>query len=225
MRLPSPRAASGPSAAASCPSLLQGMASAMAALMLATSAPLPMLAAPPPSSQELQRLSFGLARIDYLIDHWDEVTTVCSGVSAGGDLEDAQVMRTQNQGRCYKTPLKVQKYIGAASTLDPLFKADKLMIRAQPLVAENNQDAYSNAVDAWITKQQMSSTMAYTSSWSGIENPNGSVEQIEENLIEAKREVKETQATLKEVVSLLGAEVPSSPKFNPSDPATFVVFK
>ena len=61
MRLPPPRAASGPSAAASSPSLLQGVASAMAALMLATSAPLPMLAAPPPSSQELQRLSFGLA--------------------------------------------------------------------------------------------------------------------------------------------------------------------
>ena len=226
MRLPHPRAASGPSASGpSSQSLLQGVTSAMAAIVLATSAPLPMLATPPPTSQELSRLSFGLARIDYLLDHWDEVTTVCSGVSAGGDLEDAQVMRTQNQAKCFKTPLKVQKYIGAASTLDPLFKADKLMIRAQPLVAENNQDAYSNAVDAWITKQQMSSTMAYTSSWSGIENPNGSVGQIEENLIEAKREVKETQATLREVVSLLGSEVPSAPKFNPSDPTTFVEFK
>ena len=225
MRLPSPRAASGPSAASS-PSLLQGVASAMAALMLATSAPLPMLAAPPPSSQELQRLSFGLARIDYLIDHWDEVTTVCSGVSAGGDLEDAQVMRTQNQGRCYKTPLKVQKYIGAASTLDPLFKADKLMIRAQPLVAENNQDAYSNAVDAWITKQQMSSTMAYTSSWSGIENPNGSVEQIEENLIQAKNEVLATRKSLQTIVGLLGPELcPPSPKFNPNDSSTWPLYK
>ena len=67
-----------------------------------------------------------------------------------------------------------------ASTLDPLFKADKVMIRAVPLVDPDNADAYSDAVDAYITKQQMSSTMAYTSSWSGIENPNGSEEKIGE---------------------------------------------
>ena len=214
MRLPNPSAA---------PALAQRAAAALAALVLATtSAPLPLLAAaPPPSPQELTRLSFGLARIDYLLANWDEVTTVCSGTSAGGDLEDAQVMRTQNQGKCFKTPLKVQKYIGAASTLDPLFRADKLMIRAQPLVPDQNQDAYGDAVDAWITKQQMSSTMAYTSSWSGIENPNGSIEQIEENLLEAKKEVKDTRQVLGNVVSLLGDQVPSVPKFDPADPKTF----
>merc|ERR1711918_171866 len=61
-----------------------------------------------------------------------------------------------------------------------------IMIKAQPFVAADKQEAYTDAVDAYITKQQMSSTMAYTSSWRGIENPNGSIEQIEENLLEAK---------------------------------------
>merc|ERR1712070_3998 len=92
---------------------------------------------------------------------------------------------------------------GASSTTDPLFKADKVMIRAQPTVSDANQAAYTDAVDTWITKQQMSSTMAYTSSWSGIENPNGSIEQIEENLLESKKEVIDTQKTLKEVIRLL----------------------
>ena len=162
------------------PALAQRAASTLAAVVLATSAPLQLSAAPPPTSLELARLSFGLARIDYLLENWDAVTTVCNGLE--DSLEDAQVMRTQNQNKCYKTPLKVQKYIGAASTLDPLFKADKLMIRAQPLVVDANQDKYGDAVDSWITKQQMSSTMAYTSQWSGIENPNGSIEAIEEAL-------------------------------------------
>merc|ERR1712070_1056492 len=103
---------------------------------------------------------------------------------------------------------------GASSTTDPLFKVDKLMIRAQPTVSDANQAAYTDAVDTWITKQQMSSTMAYTSSWSGIENPNGSIEQIEENLLEAKKEAKELQSTLKRVVDLL--EVPPAPPYNPS---------
>ena len=131
---------------------------------------------------------------------------MCSGVSAGGDLEDMQVMRTQNQGKCFKTPLKVQKYIGAASTLDPLFKAEKLMIRAQPLVPAAKQEAYSDAVDAYITTQQMSSTMAYTSSWSGVENPNGSNAQIAENLLEAKKEVQTLRDSVATVVELLKLE-------------------
>jgi len=200
---------------AACSAVAQRGAATLLAAVLLTSSPLrpPALAAPPPTTSELSRLSFGLARIDFLLENWDRLTTVCNGVSTGtaaGALEDAQVMRTQNQNRCYKTPLKVQQFIGASSTLDPLFKADKLMIRAQPLVRDENQEAYTTAVDAYITKQQMSSTMAYTSSWSGIENPNGSVEQIEENLLEAKKEVLSLQSSVKTIVGLL--ELPPAPK-------------
>jgi hypothetical protein len=171
----------------------------------------PAVAAALPSRDELSRLSAGLARVDYLLNDWDRLTTVCGGISAGGDLENAQVMRTQNQNSCYKTPLKVQKYIGASSTMDPLFRADKLMIKATPLVPDEGQEEYGEAVDSYIAKQQMSSTMAYTSSWSGIENPNGSVQQIEENLRQAKSEVVATQAALRTVVKLLG--LPPAPTF------------
>ena len=87
------------------------------------------------------------------------------------------------------------------------------MIRAQPLVAEKDSEAYANAVDSFITKQQISSTMAYTSSWSGIENPNGSLEQVAENLLEAKKEVTETRQTLQMVVKLL--DIPPAPPYKP----------
>lgn len=186
--------------------LLRPLAAPLCALVFASSGallPLPspaIAATSTPTTEELSRLTVGLSRVDFLLDHWDELTTVCNGVD---NLENKQVMRTQNQDKCYKTPLKVQRYIGASSTKDPLFKADKLMIRAQPLIAESKQEQYTDAVDAYITQQQMSSTMAYTSSWSGIENPNGSVEQIEENLLEAKKEVIGTQKTLRAIVSLL----------------------
>ena len=213
-----------PAARAPPPSMLlpQRAMSLVAAALLATSSPLLGLAAPggpPPTPAELSRLSEGLARVDFLLDNWDRVTTVCQTEGSGGALEDRQVVRTQNQDRCKKTPLVVQRFIGASSTLDPLFRADKLMIRAQQLVGDDDQEDYTSAVDNYITKQQISSTMAYTSSWSGIENPNGSVEQVEENLMQAKMEVKNTRETLATVVDLL--KIPRAPKFElksaPSD--------
>merc|ERR1711908_199038 len=92
--------------------------------------------------------------------------------------------------------------MGYKSTLDPLFRADKLMIRATPLVAEAKQEAYGDAVDRYMEKAQMGSTMAYTSSW-GEANPNGSKEVIEILLEEARTEVKATQAILGQVIELL----------------------
>ena len=187
--------------------LSQRALSGVAALVLATTpfpTPPALATSGAPTTEELAKMPRGLARIDYLLDHWDEETTICKGVSDGvTDLEDKQVVRTQNQNKCSKSPLKVQKFIGAASTTDPLFKIDKLMIRANVLVAEDQKADYADAVDEWITKQQMSSTMAYTSSWSGYENPNGNAQAIDDALLETKNEVKDTQRILKKVVGYL----------------------
>merc|ERR1719331_743811 len=125
------------------------------------------------------------------------------------EMEMKQVMVTTGVQKCSKTPLRVQEFIGAASTLDPLFKADKLMIRAGPLVSDADAEQYNDAVDLYITKQQIASTMAYTSSWSGIENPNGSVGQIESNLLEAKKEVEALRGSIATVVELL--HLPKAP--------------
>ena len=55
--------------------------------------------------------------------------------------------------------------------------------------------------------------------------PVRAVSELEENLNEAKNEVKDTRQTLANVVSLLGDRVPTSPKFDPADPSTFPLFK
>jgi hypothetical protein len=187
--------------------LQQRAATLLAAAIVATSSPLTppaALAAPPPTTAELTRLPAGLARIDLLIKDWDKITTVCNGMPE--EYEAKQVVTTTGTSKCSKSPLRVQQFIGASSTLDPLFKADKLMIRAQPLVAEEDAEKYSDAVDRYITKQQMASTMAYTSSWSGIENPGGSPEKIAEALLEAKKEVLELRESVATVVELLNLE-------------------
>ena len=51
------------------------------------------------------------------------------------------------------------------------------------------------------------------------------MEQIEENLLEAKKEVLDTKKTLQTVVTLLGDQVPKSPKFDPNDASTFPAYK
>ena len=203
MRLPSTVRRGAPIAASA---LQQHAVSFFVAAALAA-APIvspPAALAAPPTQAELARIPAGLARIDFLLNNWDKITTVCNGVV--DDVEAKQIVATTAERKCSKSPLKVQQYIGASSTLDPLFKADKLMIRAQSMVEEEDAEKYSNAVDQYITKQQMASTMAYTSSWSGIENPNGSVEQIAENLEEAKKEVLALRASVSTVVDLLHLE-------------------
>lgn len=203
-----------PASAATAPVLtgaVQRWGTALLAASVLSSTPFtPPAFAATPTPTELSRIAEGLARIDYLLDNWDKLTTVCKGTP--DELESKQTVKIVDGlggTRCTKSPLIVQKFIGAASTLDPLFKADKVMIRAVPLVDPDNADAYSDAVDAYITKQQMSSTMAYTSSWSGIENPNGSEEKIGEALLEAKKEVIALRDSTKAVVDLL--KIPAAP--------------
>ena len=95
-----------------------------------------------------------ILRLHELLADWDKITTVCNGVPDA--LEAKQVMTATGVQKCSKSPLAVQKFIGASSTLDPLFKADKLMIRAQPLVADEDSEKYSDAVDLYIARSSRS---------------------------------------------------------------------
>jgi hypothetical protein len=72
---------------------------------------------------------------------------------------------------CEKNPLVVQDYLGYKNVNDPLFKADKLMVRAAPLV-DNDLEQYLEAVERYREKADQAAMMAYTSSW-GEANPNG----------------------------------------------------
>ena len=97
----------------------------------------PALAADVPSAAELQKLTTGYSRIQYLLNNWDDLTTICRGIAS--ETERKQAIAT-NAATCSKTPLVVQEYIGYKSMDDPLFKADKLMLRAQPLLKKGSDD-------------------------------------------------------------------------------------
>ena len=83
------------------------------------------------------------------------------------DLERKQVIRTEGGGGgfCEKSPLKVQDYLGYKSTNDPLFKADKLMLKATPLVDPDSFEDYLDVVERYREKADQGAMMAYTSSW------------------------------------------------------------
>ena len=152
-----------------------------------------------PSRDELLKLTAGYKRLDELVNNWDKITSgACQGQAAA---EGRQVVAT-NSGGCDKSPLKVQEYVGYKSTTDPLFRAEKLMLRAAPLVDSDDAEAYLEAVTLWGQQAQMSSLMAYTSSW-GEANPNGSKKQIAAYLEDARFDVEESTAILKKILKYL----------------------
>ena len=109
-----------------------------------------------PSEAELSNLAKGYSRLQYLLANWEKLTTVCIKGCTG----------SAEQCGCIRDPIIVQSYMGFKSMNDPLFKADQIMIRAQPLVPEDKDfDEYTNAIDRWTRKCDAANVMAYTSSW------------------------------------------------------------
>lgn len=162
-----------------------------------------------PTQTELSKLQKGHARVQYLLKHWDDITSVCNkGVMS--DLERKQVIRTEGGGGtgnfCQKDPLKVQDFLGYKSTTDPLFKADKLMVNAGPLVDPNDFEDYLDLVEKYREKADQGAMMAYTSSW-GEANPGGGKEVIDEYLDRTKDEVVETEKILRKILGFLKLEV------------------
>lgn len=118
------------------------------------------------SPVELKKLQLGHSRVQFLLQNWDKLTETCNN-KAMSNTESKQVVRTEGGGGgfCDKTPLIVQEYLGYKSTEDPLFKADKLMLKAVPLVDESVMDSadYVDLVERFREKADQTSLMAYTS--------------------------------------------------------------
>lgn len=176
---------------------------------LAFGNPHPSNAAAAASSADLKKLQYGHARVQYLLSNWDTLTETCNN-KAMSTTEQKQVVRTEGGGGgfCDKTPLIVQEYLGYKSTEDPLFKADKLMLKAVPLVDESVMDGadYVDLVERYREKADQTSLMAFTSSW-GEANPNGGKEVVDEYLERTKDEVKETERLLRSIIGALKLEV------------------
>eukprot|EP00977_Amphora_coffeiformis_P001048 scaffold220_cov169-Amphora_coffeaeformis.AAC.28 len=165
-------------------------------------------AAATPSPQELERLQKGHARVQYLLEHWDEVTKVC-GRTIMTDTERKQVLRTNGGGgtdACTRNPLAVQDYLGYKSTADPLFKVDKLMVKAAPLAGDQMEE-YLDVVEEYRENADATAVLAYTSSWAGEENPNGSAENIERYLEQTRDAAVRTEKLLRSCLKYLDLPV------------------
>ena len=156
-----------------------------------------------PTAAELERLRKGHARVQYLLQNWQEVTEVCKNNS---DQANKQVVRTDGGDKCEKTPLNVQIYMGYKSTEDPLYKADKLMVRAAPLIKDDfDQADYLEAVENYKEKADNTAMMAYTSSW-GEANPNGGKDVIDDYLEKTRLDVVSSEKSLRKILGYLGLE-------------------
>jgi len=184
--------------------LFTGTAAAASTLIVS---PSPANAETAPSAKDLQKLQQGHARVQYLLQNWDDITQIC-GKGIMSDLERKQVIRTEGGGGgfCEKTPLQVQNYLGYKSTNDPLFKADKLMLKAATLVEPGLFEDYLDVVEQYREKADQGSMMAYTSSW-GEANPGGGKEVIDEYLESTRLEVEKTEVLLKSILGYLNLAV------------------
>lgn len=164
-----------------------------------------------PSPSELQKLRKGHARISYMLNNWNDITQVCKNTS---EQAQKQVVRTDGGDKCEKTPLNVQVYMGYKSTEDPLYKVDKLMVRATPLIKDSVDPAdYLEVVERYREKADNTSMMAYTSSW-GEANPNGGKDVIDDYLEKTRLDVVSSEKSLRTILDYLGLE-PLPPSKNP----------
>jgi hypothetical protein len=85
---------------------------------------------------------------------------------------------------------------------DPLFKADKTLLRLQALVPPDDEVDYLEAMEKWIENADEGSGMAYVSSW-GEANPGGGKDRVDYFIERSKNDVIEARNSLETVIRIL----------------------
>jgi hypothetical protein len=95
--------------------------------------------------KDQEKIEMGYKRLTYLIDNWEKETTFCNS-----GIDNPYV-------ECERKPEKVMEYLGYKNQMDPLFRADKTLIRLQQNLVNSSseeQAEFQNALDTWIEKAQ-----------------------------------------------------------------------
>lgn len=145
-----------------------------------------------------KKIALGYKRLTYLIDNWEKETTVCNS----GGQDNPYI-------GCDRKPDKVMEYLGYKNMNDPLFRADKTLIRLQNLIPSQDSEAqaeYQDALDTWVEKSEEGSGMAYLSSW-GEANPGGGKDRVALFIERSKKDVIEARDSLATVMRLLDIRV------------------
>ena len=121
-------------------------------------------------------MQVGYEQISYLLDHFEEETTVCR----------------ENGGECKRDANSIRKVLGLRSTTDPLFQIEKVFAKFKNLSLEDDVDvdieALYDAAENWNSSISMSNSMAFISQF-GEYNPGGGKDEVLKYLLESKKQV------------------------------------
>ena len=104
--------------------------------------------AAPPTAEDLARIKVGYERMSYLLDNFDQETTICR----------------ENGGECKRDADPVRRYMGLRSTTDPLFQIEKVFDKVKYMdIDPDKLEPFFEATEEWNTAVNMSNSMAFIS--------------------------------------------------------------
>jgi hypothetical protein len=138
------------------------------------------------TDEEKKRIQTGFAQIQYLLDNFDQETTVCKEV-----------------GNCKRDADAVRKALGLRSVNDPLFQVEKVFDKAKNMdIDPDKLDDFFEAVEDWNSAANMSNSMAFISQF-GEYNPGGGQDAVLKYLLESKKQVILARDSLKKIMDAL----------------------
>ena len=105
-------------------------------------------AAAVPTKEELNRIKVGYEGLIYLLENFEQETTVCR----------------ENGGECKRDADPVRKYMGLRSTTDPLFQIEKVLNKVKNMDLDPDKlEPFFEATEDWNSAMNMSNSMAFIS--------------------------------------------------------------
>lgn len=138
------------------------------------------------TEEEKKRIQTGYSQIQYLLDNFEQETTVCKEV-----------------GNCKRDADAVRKALGLRSINDPLFQIEKVFDKAKNMdIDPDKLDDFFDAVEDWSSAANMSNSMAFISQF-GEYNPGGGQDAVLKYLLESKKQVFLARDSLKKIMDAL----------------------
>ena len=140
-----------------------------------------------PTKEDLDRLRQGYKQIQYLLDNFEQETTVCK----------------ENGGECKRDADAVRRALGLRSTTDPLFQIEKVFAKVKNMdIDPDKLDAFFEATEDWNSAMNMSNSMAFISQF-GEYNPGGGKDEVLKYLNESKKQVEIAEKALKTIMEAI----------------------
>jgi len=148
-----------------------------------------------PTTDE-EKIIRGYNRLQYLLDNWEDETTVCK-----------TGQETTFGDKCERNPTKVMEYLGYKSTSDPLFKAEStlrrlVLTKGIPNSSSERENEFYDAIDKYTQNAEEANSMAFVSSW-GEANPGGGKDRVRQFIERSRNNVVASRDSLKTVLDIL----------------------